>query len=928
MDNNVPKKPALLIGDYLAEKQAGAAAAIEQALELQAALEKQGIYRSLGVILAERTDIDQAVLDECLMNQRADILGSLPLFSPFPRSTLQKLASAVTTVVLPSNTPVFRSADASDIFYVVISGSVRVWRRESDSADITLGVRGPGEGFGEISLLTGARHSSSADTLERTSLIVIPRDIFLATVFTDPRSAQVLARTLAERLHRGYGQIVEATETEHAYRQFIADQLRREEPLFIGSSPLVMKLIAEIETLAGGDGPLLVAGEPGTELRDVAGLIHDMGRDGQGMLMSLDAKTGGGSPAGQSSEALSIELYQYAALFGRGHNALPFAPARELGLLTMAVGGTVVIESVECLAPRVQERLAEYLDTGAFTPLGEPVPVRSNARVIATSCADLGSLAGSGAFDQRLFGQLTSRIVTVPPLRQRKRDIAITTAELIKRSNRQLGKNVTGIDDEAYRSLMRYNWPGNAEELRVVIRRAVSISQGDRLTVEDIFIGPPPVTGKYTLDLLSFTPVRNLFQSRRYPEAAHFVTVPFIALIIGLGLFGPQEPERNLALPLTWGFWEPTLVVGALFAGRLWCSVCPLGAISVMVRKIAGLKRTVPSWIRNRGFLFTAAGIALIFWLESVFDMPASPRATALLVIPLVSLAALAGLLYQRRTWCRYLCPLGGMMGVFASTAIIEMRSNYGVCNSTCMKHECYAGTADRDGCPMFEGPFALRSNRNCVLCGNCVKVCPNRSPVLNLRLPGYELWTTHVPDQAFAVLVMVLAGTQLFRGFEHLGLLTMFRGSTAAWWGGTLAVLIGSVLTAWFATSMMGAVAFGPPASGAGSTTFRTAYALVPLVFAGEAGFHLERFLTFSGQFLPILGRQMGLDDALPGFTVSPFLIKTIQFLVVMGGTAGAVGILGKMIRSQPGGEQGPRRRVWPVLLIALTYLWFFLAA
>lgn len=928
MDNDVPKKPALLIGHYLAEKQAGAAAAVEQALDLQATLEKEGIYRSLGSLLAERTDIDQAFLDECLTSQRADILAGVALFSPLPPGTLLKLASAVTTVVLPANSSVFRSADEAGIFYVVISGSVRVWRRESDRADITLGVRGPGEGFGEISLLTGARHSSSADTLERTSLIEIPRDIFLATVFTDPRSAQVLARTLAERLLRGYGQIVEATETEHAYRQFIADQLRREEPLFIGNSPVVMKLIAEIETLAGGDGPLLVTGEPGTELRDGAGLIHDMGRDGHGMLMSLDAKSSDGSPAGQSNEALSIELNQYAALFGRGHNALPFAPDRKLGLLTMAVGGTVVIESVECLAPRVQERLAEYLETGAYTPLGEPGPVRSNARVIATSSAGLGSLAGSGAFDQRLLGQLTSHTITVPPLRRRKMDIAITTAELIRRDNRRLGKSVRGIDEEAYRSLMGYDWPGNAEELRVVIRRAVSISQGDRLSVEDIFIGPPPVTGKYTLDLLSFAPVRKLFQSRRYPRAAHFVTIPFIALIIGLGLFGPQEPGRNLALPLTWGFWEPALVVSALFAGRLWCSVCPLGAISVMVRKFAGLKRTVPSWIRNRGFLFTAAGIALIFWLESVFDMPASPRATALLVIPLASLAALAGLLYQRRTWCRYLCPLGGMMGVFASTAIIEMRSNYGVCNSTCMKHECYAGTGDRDGCPMFEGPFALRSNRNCVLCGNCVKVCPNRSPVLNLRLPGYELWTTQVPDRAFAVLVMVLAGTQLFRGFEHLGLLAMFRGSTAAWWAGTLAVLIGSVVIIWFATRMTGAVAFGSPASGAGSAMFRAAYALVPLVFTGEAGFHIERFLTFSGQFLPVLGRQMGIDGELPGFTLSPLLIKAIQFLLVAAGTAGSAGVLGKMVRSQPGGDQGLMGRLWPVLLIALTYLCMFLAA
>lgn len=605
---------------------------------------------------------------------------------------------------------------------------------------MVLALRGPGDGFGEISVLTGGPHSSSAETTERTAILMIPAEKFLATIFSHPVSARTLARILADRLSRGYGRIMEATAAEQSFRRFIVDQLRRDEPLLIGTSPVVMKLINDISAIAGSSTPVLILGEPGTEKKDVAGLLHDMAGDGAGLLLSMDAKTGDGTAG--SGDALVLELNQTSTLFGSSADAIPFAPDRKPGLLAMAAGGTVVVENIENLAPRVQIRLADYLESGLVTPVGERRSIRSDTRIIATTTADLAALTKAGSFDLRLERLLADHTLSVPPLRKRKQDIAITVEELIRRNNILLGKEVTGIDEEAYRSLMSYDWPGNTEELRVVIRRAASIARSNRLASEDIFIGPPPITGKHTINLLAFEPVRKLFQNRFYPKAAHLVTIPFIAVIVGLGIFGPQTPDRNLALLLTWGLWEPTLVLSALFTGRAWCSICPIGAVSILARNFAGRNRKVPTWIKARGFYFTAGGIALIFWLETAFAMPETPAATAMLVVPLLVLAVLTGLLYQRRTWCRYLCPLGGMMGVFAGASVLEMRSNYGICNSTCLKHECYAGTVDREGCPMFEGPFALSSNRNCALCGNCVKVCPNQSPVLNLRVPGYELWT------------------------------------------------------------------------------------------------------------------------------------------------------------------------------------------
>ncbi|MDH4164627.1 MAG: cyclic nucleotide-binding domain-containing protein [Nitrospirota bacterium] len=921
------KRTVRPIGAYLADQRPGAARDIEKALDTQGSFEKQGVYKPLGSILAGAEGIDEADLDASLRAQRTDILGSVELFSSLPPEVLHKLANTLTTRILSAGEVVFRQTAPGEAFYVVVSGSVRILRSDPDGTVVVLSHRGPGEGFGEIAVLTNGPHSSSAETTTRTSLLAIPKDVFLETVFSHPTSAMTAARTLAERLSRGYDMIVDATAAEQAYRQFIVDQLRRDEPLFIGTSQAVMKLIREIGTLAGSSGPVLVRGEPGAEMKDVAGLIHDMARDGAGMLLSLDATACDSAAPGTGGSDLFTELNQSGTLFGRGRNAIPFAPDRRLGLLTMAAGGAVVIENVEFLAPRIQERLAEYLETGVFTAIGEPGAIRSDARIIATSSADLGALAGTGAFDRRLERMLSARVITVPPLRKRKQDIAITADELIKRSNRMLGKHVSGMDEEAYHSLVNYDWPGNTEELRTVIRRAVSIAQGRSLSVEDIFIGPPPVTGKYAIDLLAFPPVRKLFLNRLYPKATHLVTIPFIAVIIGLGMFGSQSPDSNLALILTWGLWEPTLVLSALFTGRAWCSVCPIGAVSALVRKFAGRNYKVPLWIRNRGFYFTAAGIALIFWLEAVFDMPSSPFATAMLVIPLVLLAGLAGFLFQRRTWCRYLCPLGGMMGVFAGASVLEMRSNYGICNSTCLKHECYAGTDDREGCPMFEGPFALSSNRTCVLCGNCVKVCPNHSPVLNLRLPGYELWTQRAPDTAFGVITIALMGTQFFRGIGLFGFPAAVRENAFSWWGGTFALLIGTALIAWLFSSLAGRVAFGPRQSGATNATLRISYALLPLVFAFEAALHLERFLLLAGQFLPVLGRQLGLSHELPGIIAPTAVVLIAQVLLVAAGTAGSAAVLRNILKTSLLEHAHLLRRSWPIIVLAAVYLAVFMA-
>lgn len=267
------------LSSYIAKKLAGNTMAIERAIRVQTELADQGIYKPLGRIIVENGDINNSELEECLVKLWEDILHRVDLFETLSEESLTELASVAESEILPSGKIVYRSSDKGDNYYVVASGAVRVFKPGNGSADVTFATLGPGEGFGEIALLTDEPRSASVETMERTCLIRIPRDIFIKAVFSNAAAAKTCARILAERLARDNVHIVEASATGLAYRQFISDQLRRDVPMLIGNSPAIMKLLSEIEDIAGNSRPVLVTGEPGTELLDVAGIIHMVRKD-------------------------------------------------------------------------------------------------------------------------------------------------------------------------------------------------------------------------------------------------------------------------------------------------------------------------------------------------------------------------------------------------------------------------------------------------------------------------------------------------------------------------------------------------------------------------------------------------------------------------------------------------------------------------
>ena len=920
------------IGIYFVESQTCDQQVIEVALERQTKLENEGIYRPIGRILIENGDLTPEELELVLRRQGEELLRSVELFKSLPPQFIPKIAGVAEFQTFPRGKIIIHEGDQGNSFFQIISGSIRVFRISEDGIDVTLNTFGPGESFGEMALLTGEPRSASVETREATGLLVISKQAFDRLAAEIPEFSLVLSKILSSRLHKGTSSLVRASVTEKAYQRFVAEQSFGFNVKLVGRSKAFKRLRDRVKETAGNDRSVLILGESGTEKADVSKMIHDAGKRKEGPFLTVDIKTViMGRRTGQSGEhdPIRFEIAQNSALFGHAKGALSFAPEKRLGLFQVGDGGTVLLENIEHLAHSVQQQLVDFMQQGCFRTMGDPTPVHASARIMATSSVDLEQLVQDGRFSELLFDLLGgNQPLVVPPLRNRKKDLRQLTEHLLEHYSRQAGKSVKGIDLDVYKSIMAYEWPGNTDELKAVIRRAVNLAQNSRLTPEDILIGTAPhFTDRLTFNLLKVDRIRSLFQSNAFPNAAQWVAALFFVLIVCLGFFGNGKSGSNVSLELTWGIWEPLVVLGCLLVGRIWCAVCPIGALSSFISRKFGLKRSVPSFIRNYGVYLAGAGLGLIFWSEVAFNMLTSPRATAILILSITVPAVMLALVYQRRLWCRFLCPLGKLVGFLSRCSPLELRANYNICNNDCREHNCYVGSDNQAGCPVFEAPFVLHSNQECILCGNCIKNCPNQSPVINLRVPGRELWTFSKPDSTMALFVPIVMGAQIFRGLEKTAYFHSYAVVMNQQWIFYSVFIFLTTFLAFLFARTAGDTVFDSVKAISGEKSNLMVYAFAPLVVFFELGFHFERLINLGGRLVPMLGRQLGFNWGFLTVNMGPGLIKVFQVFFILVGFFVSSAVLIRLLRScqSISSKHLSLRQRWPILLLAAVYIWIF---
>jgi len=250
-------------------------------------------------------------------------------------------------------------------------------------------------------------------------------------------------------------------------------QRRAAFPDIIGSSEPMQKIFALMEKVIPNKSNILITGESGTGKGLVAQAIHESGPRKSKPFISINC---GAIP----ENLLESELF--------GHKKGSFTSANEdkKGLITMANGGTLLLDEVGELPSSLQVKLLHVIQTRELTPVGDTRSISVDVRIIAATNAELMQRVKEGRFREDLYYRLNVIEIKMPPLRERRDDITVIIKHYLDLCSREAGKVVKDIDHEAMQALLAYDWPGNIRELRNTIERAVVLADGEMITIHDL----------------------------------------------------------------------------------------------------------------------------------------------------------------------------------------------------------------------------------------------------------------------------------------------------------------------------------------------------------------------------------------------------------------------------------------------------------
>ncbi|MBW1750178.1 MAG: sigma 54-interacting transcriptional regulator [Deltaproteobacteria bacterium] len=267
-------------------------------------------------------------------------------------------------------------------------------------------------------------------------------------------------------------------------RQEIVVQFRHDE--IIGDSDAMKGVLKLAKMVAKQDTSVLILGETGTGKELIARAIHNISQRKDRAMIKVNCA------------ALPATLIE-SELFGREKGAFTGALSRQVGRFEAADGSTIFLDEIGDMPLEMQAKLLRVLQDGQFERLGSAESVTADVRLIAATNHNLEQEMRAGRFRQDLYYRLSVFPITVPPLRERRGDIPLLVWSFVREFGESMGKSIIEISKKAMDTLKSYSWPGNVRELKNIVERAMILSTGTTLHLDQMGFEDAEATQSTTL---------------------------------------------------------------------------------------------------------------------------------------------------------------------------------------------------------------------------------------------------------------------------------------------------------------------------------------------------------------------------------------------------------------------------------------------
>lgn len=272
--------------------------------------------------------------------------------------------------------------------------------------------------------------------------------------------------------------------------------------------------------------------------------------------------------------------------------------------------------------------------------------------------------------------------------------------------------------------------------------------------------------------------INRLFKLFWFPLVFQLLTLVVFVLLISIGLsadtddmaFAKVLRNTNIANLVVWSYWWPTIILSAIFLGRIWCTVCPMELLTSLASKI-GLKRKPPAFIKS-GWIITGLYIFILFVGIQTLAIHIIPYRMAIYMISLLLLAVFSGLIFRRNAFCAYFCPIGFLLGLYSRLAPIGWGVvDKSVCDN-CIDKRCIANENAYEfqgrSCGVGLYPLKIETNSECLVCGQCLKACQYDNPGWFSRKWFKDILELKPFTAAQALFCLVVSGFVIYEVFTE----------------------------------------------------------------------------------------------------------------------------------------------------------------